>query len=324
MHRKGIIQNMNKKIGAFIQQLRKENNFTQEQLAEKLGVSNRSVSRWENGTTMPDITLMKCICDEFDISISELINGERQNSLPNKKNVEEKATLKTKEIVNIILELSKHESKQKTKAVTFYFSLGFLFLGIILLQTLLFTFDVIRTPFLNKIQTLVFFLIVLIAEFAGFYFNNKHKEFTPEELNFLLQDEKNIQLKTSDDMVQFARKNQPNILKQHKQAFKEIASNLENDEHAVFTMLADEYSINNAPGPWHVAVAVTNKRFFVSGETIRGRMFTHYDTDCWMLNEIKSINLENRNIIITTTKDKLNLKGKKIERYVCKLKKYAP
>ena len=50
---------MNKKIGAFIQQLRKENTLTQEQLAEKLGVSNRSVSRWENGTTYPDMVMFK-------------------------------------------------------------------------------------------------------------------------------------------------------------------------------------------------------------------------------------------------------------------------
>ena len=312
---------MNKKIGSFIQQLRKENNLTQEQLADKLGVSNRSVSRWENGTTMPDIALMKCICDEFDISISELINGERQDSSPNEVNTEEKAMSKTREIANIILELSKNESKQKTKAVTFYFSLGFLFLGVILLQTMLLTFGIIETPFLNKIQTAAFFFIILLAELVGFYFSNIQKVITSEELDFLLQDENDIQLRNTDEMIQFARKNQTNIFKQHKQAFKEIASNLENDEYVVFTMVANEYSINDSPGPWHVAVAITNKRFFVSGETISGRIFTRYDTDCWMLNEIKSIDLENRDIIIETAKDKLELKGEKFERFVSKVKK---
>ena len=311
---------MNKKIGSFIQQLRKENNLTQEQLGEKLGVSNRSISRWENGTTMPDITLMKCICDEFGISISELINGERQSSSLDEANTEENTTLKTKEVTGIILELSKHESKQKTKAVTFYFSLGFLFLGVILMQTMLLTFGIIKTPFLNKIQTAVFFFLILFAEIAGFYFNHKHKEFSSEELNFLLQDETNLQLKTVDEMIQFARKNQPDIFKQHKQAFQEIASHFENDEYAVFTMLADEYSINNSPGPWHVAVVVTNKQFFVCGETISGRMFTRYDTDCWMLNEIKSMNMENRDIVIKTTKDKLKLKGKNLDDLLIRLK----
>ena len=315
---------MNKKTGSFIHQLRKENNLTQEQLAEKLGVSNRSVSRWENGTTLPDIALMKCICEEFDISISELINGERQISSSVEANIEEKSALKTKEVANIILELSKHESKQKTKAVTFYFSLGFLFLGVILLQTMLLTFGIIETSFLNKMQTAAFFFIILLAELVGFYFNNIQKIITSEELDFLLKDENNIQLRTADEMLQFARKNQTNVFKQHKQAFKEIASNLENDEYAVFTMLADEYSINNTPGPWHVAVTITNKRFFVSGEAISGRMFTRYDTDCWMLNDIKSIYLENQNIIIETTREKLKLKGEKMDRLVLKLKKKMP
>ena len=315
---------MNKKIGAFIQQLRKENNLTQEQLAEKLGVSNRSVSRWENGTTLPDISLMKCICDEFHISISELINGERQISTTDKENVAEKENLKIRDVANIILKLSKHETMQKTKAVTFYFSLGFLFLGIILLQTMLLTFDFIEAPFLNKLQTFVFFLIILITEIAGFYFNNRQKEFTSEELDFLLQDENNIQLKTADEMIQFARKNQTNIFKQHKIAFKEISTNLEDDEYAVFTMLADEYSTNGSPGPWHAVLAVTNKRLLVCGENVSGRMFTRYDTDCWMLNEIKSIHLENQNIIIETVREKLKLKGKNFENLVSKLKKYTP
>ena len=300
---------MNKKIGVFIHELRKENNLTQEQLAEKLGVSNRSVSRWENGATLPDITLMKCLCEIFNVSISELINGERQATLPDEVNTEEKVKLKTMEVANILLELSKNETRQKTKAVTFYFSLGFLFFAIILLQTLLLTFGFIEAPFLNKIQTFVFFLIVLMAEFAGFYFNSKYKEPTSEEINFLIQDEESLQLKTADEMIQFARKSQPNILKQHKQAFKEIASNLESDEYAIFTIPADEYSINNSPGPWHVAVVITNKRVFACGETISGRMFTRYETDIWDLTEIKSIDLENKSILIKLSTETIKFTG---------------
>ena len=89
-------------------------------------------------------------------------------------------------------------------------------------------------------------------------------------------------------------------------------------------MLSDEYSINDAPGPWHVAVVITNKRFLLCGETISGRMFTRYDTDCWMLNEIKYIHLEKQNLIIKTSKDILILKGENFDRLVSKLQKYAP
>lgn len=65
------------KIGRFIANLRKEKNMTQEQLAEKLGVTDKSISRWENGKTMPDISLFKPLCDELGITINDLLSGER-------------------------------------------------------------------------------------------------------------------------------------------------------------------------------------------------------------------------------------------------------
>ena len=65
------------KIGKFIAELRKEKNITQEQLAEKLGVTSKSISRWENGNTMPDYTLLKDLCNELNININELLSGEK-------------------------------------------------------------------------------------------------------------------------------------------------------------------------------------------------------------------------------------------------------
>ena len=53
---------INRRIGAFIAALRREQKLTQEQFAEKLGVSNRSVSRWETGSTLPDLSVMESIC----------------------------------------------------------------------------------------------------------------------------------------------------------------------------------------------------------------------------------------------------------------------
>ena len=64
------------KIGAFLKTLRKEKNLTQEQAAEQLGVSNRTVSRWETGTNMPDISLLVEIAELYGVSIPELIDGE--------------------------------------------------------------------------------------------------------------------------------------------------------------------------------------------------------------------------------------------------------
>lgn len=65
------------KIGSFIAELRKEKNMTQRILAEKLGVTDRAISKWENGRGLPDVSLMKPLCEILDINVTELLNGER-------------------------------------------------------------------------------------------------------------------------------------------------------------------------------------------------------------------------------------------------------
>lgn len=77
------------KIGKFIAELRKENNLTQERLGEKLGVTNKTVSRWENGNYMPNIEMLSLLSKEFDVSINELISGERLDAESFKKAAED-------------------------------------------------------------------------------------------------------------------------------------------------------------------------------------------------------------------------------------------
>lgn len=67
----------NKKIGAFIAEHRKKQGLTQEQLGERLHVSNKTISRWENGNYMPDISLLKPLSDELNVSVNELLAGEK-------------------------------------------------------------------------------------------------------------------------------------------------------------------------------------------------------------------------------------------------------
>ena len=73
------------KIGSFLAENRKAKGFTQIEFAEKLGVSNKSVSRWETGKNMPDVSLFLPICDALDISVNELLIGERIATQENKK-----------------------------------------------------------------------------------------------------------------------------------------------------------------------------------------------------------------------------------------------
>lgn len=67
------------KIGKFISECRKAKKITQSELAEKLGVTDRSVSNWENGKNMPDLSLFKPLCEILDITINELLSGEKVN-----------------------------------------------------------------------------------------------------------------------------------------------------------------------------------------------------------------------------------------------------
>ncbi len=79
------------KIGGFLRELRKEKELTQEQLAEKFGVSSRSVSRWENGNTMPELGILVELADYYEVDIKEIIDGERKSEIMEK---EQKETLR--------------------------------------------------------------------------------------------------------------------------------------------------------------------------------------------------------------------------------------
>ena len=65
------------KIGRFIAECRKKTNLTQMQLAEKLGITDKAISKWERGVAMPDTSIMLNLCDILGISVNELLNGEK-------------------------------------------------------------------------------------------------------------------------------------------------------------------------------------------------------------------------------------------------------
>ena len=103
------------KIGNFLKELRKENGKTQEEIAELFGISSRSVSRWENGNTMPDLGTLVELADYYDVEIREIIDGERKSEGMEK---EEKETL---------LKIADYVDKQKKQAIIRAASRNFLF-----------------------------------------------------------------------------------------------------------------------------------------------------------------------------------------------------
>ncbi len=124
-------QNM---IGKFISTCRKEKGFTQMQLAEKLNITNRAVSKWETGKSMPDASIMLELCEILGITVNELLSGERIKMEDYKKKAEE----------NLIELQAKKEKAQKD-------------------------FD-----FLSKILIPVFLLFFVLNMVLNFYFPEKN------------------------------------------------------------------------------------------------------------------------------------------------------
>ncbi|XCP83667.1 helix-turn-helix domain-containing protein [Roseburia hominis] len=103
------------KIGAFLKKLRKEKNVTQEQLAEVFGVSNRTISRWENGINMPDLGLLLDIARYYQVGIEEILNGERTVEMRDEK---------TEETMYKIAEYTNEEKARFTKRLHYLFIVG--------------------------------------------------------------------------------------------------------------------------------------------------------------------------------------------------------
>ncbi|MCI5622128.1 helix-turn-helix domain-containing protein [Anaerostipes sp.] len=91
-------------IGRFIATERKRKAYTQKQLAEKLGISDKTVSKWERGNGFPDVSLLLPLCKELEITVNELLSGERVSEEDYRKKAEEN-------MVNLVKEAQ--ESKKK-------------------------------------------------------------------------------------------------------------------------------------------------------------------------------------------------------------------
>jgi transcriptional regulator with XRE-family HTH domain len=103
------------RIGTFLQELRKEKKLTQEQLAEKMGVARRTVSRWETGSNMPDLDILVELSDFYDVDLREILSGERKSEQMNEE---------LKQTVLQVAEYSNEEKKRTSKIIMIFFVLG--------------------------------------------------------------------------------------------------------------------------------------------------------------------------------------------------------
>ena len=115
------------KIGKFIANCRKGKKLTQEQLAEKLYITDRAVSKWERGLSLPDADKMLELCNILDINVNELLIGEKINMKDYKKKTEE-----------LLLELAKKDELKNKKLMTSMWTIlitsAIFYIGILLIS----------------------------------------------------------------------------------------------------------------------------------------------------------------------------------------------
>ena len=168
------------KIGRFIAERRKKNNLTQMQLAEKLNITDRAISKWENGKSMPDSSLMIDLCNELKISVNELLSGEVINMEDYKKKTEE-----------LLIDMTKQKEEADRRMLKLEWVIGYM--ASITFLVLVFVASYIEMASWIRVLLIVFGAIVFavgmgygikIEQVAGYYECGKcHHKYVPEYLS---------------------------------------------------------------------------------------------------------------------------------------------
>ena len=167
------------KIGKFIAECRKNKNITQEQLAERLFITDRAVSKWERGLSLPDVDKMLDLCDILDINVNDLLSGEKIDMKDYKRRNEE-----------LLLELAKQDELKNKRLITNMLVLtitaSIFYLIIIVMSVSLLE----EGPILGSIVCISTILFVIVC-FYGFkleadagYYECKHCHYIFKEKNY--------------------------------------------------------------------------------------------------------------------------------------------
>lgn len=151
-------------IGKFISEIRKEKNITQTTLAEKLGVTDRAVSNWENGRRLPDYSLLPLLAETLEVSIQEILNGRKMTK---DEMIEMKGTLEK------LIEYETNNQINNSKKINRYIIIGNICIALGLVQN---QFDflnyIFTTNFANMVQGILFG-VGMSFDIIGIY-NNSH------------------------------------------------------------------------------------------------------------------------------------------------------
>lgn len=165
------------KVGKFIAECRKKNNLTQMQLAEKLNITDRAISKWENGKSMPDSGVMLNLCRELNISVNELLCGEVIN-MDNNYNEKLEQTL-----IDMVKQKEEADKRLLRIEVVMGVATILMFLGLVLIASLAEMEEWIRLLIIITSTIFVFiicFVLLRIEQTAGYYECQKcHHKYVP-------------------------------------------------------------------------------------------------------------------------------------------------
>jgi transcriptional regulator with XRE-family HTH domain len=147
-----------KKIGAFLKTLRTEKGLTQEQLAEQFHVSSRTVSRWETGSNMPDISLLAPLADFYDVDVREIMEGVRKSEMMNE------------ELKDVAVKMADYAGAEKGRLFKWVQVIGFVGVGLL---TIAIVFQCINYEpnFLAALGIFLSFLTLIALAVTTFYAN---------------------------------------------------------------------------------------------------------------------------------------------------------
>ncbi len=165
------------KIGKFIAECRKKKNLTQMQLAEKLNITDRAISKWETGKGMPDSSIMLELCKELDISVNELLSGEVIKM--------ERYNLKAEEN---LLEMAKKEELQNKKMMMYEWVIGTMSSVTFLVLVFVLSYAILNIATRIILFVLAFMILITGISFAlkietetGYYECQKcHNKYVPK------------------------------------------------------------------------------------------------------------------------------------------------
>lgn len=274
------------KTGKFIAELRKEKGMTQEQLGAKLGVNSRSVSRWENGHGMPDISLLLELADVLGVTVQELLEGSRQEIESGNVGVV------TYEGLHTVVQYLNQERAAWKKQIDSSLKFSLLCVGMAMVLYIVFE---LWFAYMGKagvglnagVSSLLLIGFVRILQCQRM--NKDEYEFTTDQLESLMENQC-PKMHTAHEMLYFLKSRQqpePDEGKCEK-ILKAIEAELKPGEAVELVTQYGEYTRNALPMMWHPIIAFTDHRMIIGGERQKGMLLVEYDTESYEKDDIIS------------------------------------